>query len=227
MRQVVLDTETTGRELSQGHRIIEIGCVEIIDRKITDRRFHRYINPERKVDESALRVHGITWSFLKDKPLFGEIVEEFLEFIRGSELIIHNAAFDVAFLNMELSLLGGNYGRIEDYCTIFDTLALARKKHPGQRNSLDAVCKRYGIDHSHRHLHGALLDAELLARVYLAMTGGQETLLLQEKNERVARKRSRGSFKRRLKVVRAHGEELAAHEAFLKLLDEEGGGHLW
>lgn len=224
MRQVVLDTETTGRELDQGHRIIEIGCIEIVNRRITDRRFHTYLNPGREIDESALRVHGLTLEFLQDKPSFGDIVEEFLDFIRGSELIIHNAPFDVGFLDMELGRLGKGYSRIEDYCTIFDTLILARKKHPGQRNSLDALCKRYGVDNSHRNLHGALLDAELLARVYLAMTGGQESLLLQEMRQQV---RKRSNQKRRLKVVRASGPELEAHQAFLKLLEEEGGTHLW
>ncbi len=219
MRQVVLDTETTGRELSKGHRIIEIGCVEIVDRRITERRFHVYLNPGREIDEQALRVHGITAEFLKDKPTFGEVVDRFLQFIRGSELVIHNAPFDVGFLNMELSLLGGDYGRIEDYCTVLDTLLLARKRHPGQRNSLDALCKRYGIDNHHRDLHGALLDAELLAQVYLAMTGGQASLFFGAEDPKVQRRNRR---KRRLTVLRPSDEELEAHRNFLKLLEEEG-----
>lgn len=173
MRQVILDTETTGIGHEQGHKIIEIGCVELIDRKLTGKHFHVYLNPQRTVEEGAFRVHGISTEFLADKPLFKDIVSDFLQFVGGAELIIHNAPFDVGFLNSELKQI--KYKRIEEFCTIFDTLVLAREKHPGQRNNLDALCKRYDVDNSNRQLHGALLDAEILAFVYLAMTGGQSS----------------------------------------------------
>lgn len=178
MRQIILDTETTGIGPEQGHRVIEIGCIELIDRKLTGNHFHVYLNPQREVDEGAFRVHGISTEFLQDKPLFQDIVTEFLQFVEGSELIIHNAPFDVGFLNSELNHLKWNK-TLEDYCQILDTLVLAREKHPGQRNSLDALCKRYEIDHFNRELHGALLDAEILAYVYLAMTGGQSSLFTE------------------------------------------------
>ena len=177
MRQVVLDTETTGLETSQGHRIIEIGCVEIINRRTTDNRYHQYIQPNHKIDDGAMKVHGITNEFLNDKPIFFEIVDEFMDFITGAELIIHNASFDVGFINHELKLLKQGWKPVDKYCQILDTLALARKQNPGQKNNLDALCKRYGIDNSNRQLHGALLDAEILAEVYLTMTGGQVSLL--------------------------------------------------
>lgn len=173
MRQVILDTETTGIGHEQGHKIIEIGCVELIDRKLTGKHFHVYLNPQRAVEEGAFRVHGISTEFLSDKPLFKDIVSDFLQFVGGAELIIHNAPFDVGFLNSELKQI--KWKKIEEFCTIFDTLVLAREKHPGQRNSLDALCKRYDVDNSNRQLHGALLDAEILALVYLAMTGGQSS----------------------------------------------------
>ncbi|HRD68698.1 MAG TPA: DNA polymerase III subunit epsilon [Legionella sp.] len=178
MRQIILDTETTGIGHEQGHRVIEIGCVELFDRKLTGKHYHVYLNPEREVDEGAYRVHGISSEFLKDKPLFSDIASEFLQFVGGAELIIHNAPFDVGFLNSELKQLKWKK-KLEDYCDIFDTLVLAREKHPGQRNSLDALCKRYDIDNSNRQLHGALLDAEILAFVYLAMTGGQTSLFAE------------------------------------------------
>ena len=176
MRQIVLDTETTGLEPEAGHRVIEIGGVELIDRKPTGRHFHRYVNPQREVDEGALSVHGITNDFLADKPLFADIADELLMFIDGAELVIHNAPFDVMFLDYELGRLPQRRRRIEDRCTVVDTLALARHKHPGQKNSLDALCRRYDVDNSQRELHGALLDAEILADVYLMMTGGQTVL---------------------------------------------------
>jgi DNA polymerase-3 subunit epsilon len=179
MRQIILDTETTGMEHREGHRIIEIGCVEMIERRLTGRNFHVYINPERPVDAGALEVHGITDEFLSDKPKFAAIAEEFVDFVRGSEVIIHNASFDVGFLNAELARLEGELNlEIESIAEVLDTLVLARELHPGQRVNLDALCKRYDVDHSNRDLHGALLDAELLAEVYLAMTGGQVDLAL-------------------------------------------------
>ena len=176
MRQVILDTETTGLEWDLGHRIIEIGCIELLGRRVTEERFHRFLDPERSIDHGALEVHGITAESLLGKPKFGEIADELLEFIAGSELVIHNADFDVGFLNNELSLMSNNVEKIGDVCSIQDTLQLARRLHPGQRNSLDALCKRYGVDNNHRTLHGAMLDAEILADVYLAMTGGQTEL---------------------------------------------------
>ena len=172
-RQVVLDTETTGINPKEGHKIIEIGCVELINRRLTQNRFHVYLNPDREIDAGAIEVHGITNEFLQDKPRFADVVEDFMAFTKDAELIIHNAPFDVGFLNHELALLENGSRTIESNSTVFDTLAYARKKHPGARNSLDALCKRYGIDNSHRDLHGALLDAEILADVYLIMTGGQ------------------------------------------------------
>ena len=180
MRQIVLDTETTGLDWSQGHRVIEIGCIEIIDRRITNSTFQRYINPNRAIEVGAEQVHGISAEFLKDKPDFSEIADDLVNFIEGAELIIHNAAFDVGFINAEFDILGRDQWKIESRCSIFDTLTFAREKHPGQRNSLDALCKRYEVDNGSRVLHGALLDASLLAEVYLAMTGGQTAFELQE-----------------------------------------------
>jgi len=177
MRQIVLDTETTGLEPTQGHRIIEIGCVEISNRRVTKQHYHQYLQPDRQIDAGAGKVHGITSDFLQDKPRFADIVTEFMDFIRDTELIIHNASFDVSFLNHELSLLKQNWQPLTHYCQVTDTLALARKFHPGQKNNLDALSKRYGVDNSNRQLHGALLDSEILAEVYLAMTGGQVSLL--------------------------------------------------
>ena len=176
-RIVVLDTETTGLNPQEGHRIIEIGCVELVKRRLTGKRFHTYINPDRIIDDGAIAVHGITNQFLDDKPRFEQIVKDFITFISGAELVIHNAPFDVGFINHEFLRLKDQPGTVADLCEVFDTLAYARKKHPGQRNSLDALCKRYGIDNSHRDLHGALLDAEILADVFLLMTGGQSSLL--------------------------------------------------
>ena len=233
MRQIVLDTETTGLEPQLGHRIIEIGCVEVINRKLTGRHYHQYINPEREVDQGAIEVHGITNEFLQDKPRFAAIVSDFWEFVRGAELVIHNAAFDIGFLNHEFARL--NRAPVTTECTVLDTLALARQRHPGQKNSLDALCKRYGVDNSHRDLHGALLDAEILADVYLLMTGGQTALELGSENQTSAQQASgpislgRISGDRRpLRIVRASAAELDAHETKLKVLDKASGGNcLW
>lgn len=223
MRQVVLDTETTGLDPSHGHRLIEIGCIEIMNRRITSRQFHTYLNPQRKVDEGAFAVHGISDHFLADKPTFIEVVDEFLDFVQGAELIIHNAAFDMGFINHELHLLAHEkYQRLEKICSIFDTLAFARSKHRGQRNSLDALCKRYAVDNQHRTLHGALLDAEILADVYLAMTGGQDNLLFATEVRDAAtpviiQPASVDSIERApLKIHYATTEELSFHEQRLK-----------
>ena len=180
MRQIILDTETTGLETSQGHRIIEIGCVEMLDRRVTDNHWHFYVNPEREVDAGAFEVHGISSEFLQDKPLFADLADDFLAYVEGAELVIHNAPFDIGFLNHELNLLDESKPMLGDICSVRDTLVEARQKHPGQKNSLDALCKRYDIDNSHRSVHGALLDARILADVYLFMTGGQTTLGLEQ-----------------------------------------------
>ena len=228
MRQIVLDTETTGLEAAQGHRIIEIGCIEIVNRRITERSYHQYINPEREVDAGAAEVHGITLDDLREKPLFADIAAEFVDFVRGAELIIHNAAFDVGFLDAEFGLLGSAWGRTTDYCTVFDTLKLARDMHPGQRNSLDALCKRYEVDASKRDVHGALIDAELLARVYLAMTGGQAALSLDDAAVDSDRRQGPAPTARAargvldLVVVRASEDEVRAHESLLEKLRASG-----
>ncbi|MEM7251162.1 MAG: DNA polymerase III subunit epsilon [Pseudomonadota bacterium] len=231
-RQIVLDTETTGLDAGEGHRIIEIGGVEIVDRRLTKNHFHHYINPEREIDQGALDVHGITAEFLHNKPRFADVAEAFVDYIRGAELVIHNAAFDVEFLNAELARLGGRFGRVEAYCTYLDTLALARERHPGQRNSLDALCGRYFVDNSQRDLHGALLDAEILADVYLAMTGGQTALALESEPDAhaVAMGRLRWAEGQRpaLQVRRASVDEIAAHEARLDAIDAAAeSGSVW
>ena len=232
MRQIVLDTETTGLEPELGHRIIELGCVELVNRRKTRRSYHRYLRPDRDIEAGALAVHGIDLEFLAEQPRFGEVVDEFLEFVQGAELIIHNADFDIAFLNYELSLLEGDARDIRQSCRVLDTLALARRMHPGQRNSLDALCKRYQIDSSQRDLHGALLDAQLLADVYLAMTGGQVALSLEgtrdntDLNEPIATPVDRDNLS--LVVLRASAAESMAHEALLRSIDELSGGRcLW
>ncbi len=225
-RQIVLDTETTGLNPKEGHRIIEIGCVELVNRRLTQNHFHVYINPEREVEEEALAVHGISNEFLQEKPKFAEIVDDFIDFIQGAELIIHNAPFDVGFMDHELSLLDKEPRRIETLCTVFDTLVFARKKHPGARNSLDALCKRYGIDNSHRDLHGALLDAEILADVYLLMTGGQASLLEEEAvfDEAGSEKIVRLSGQRpALKIIRCSDDELKCHKNYLAGLTNNDG----
>lgn len=228
MRQVVLDTETTGLSTSKGHRIIEIGCIEMINRRLTGREYHRFVNPERAIDEGAERVHGISRDDLDGQPLFADIAEEFLDFIKGSELVIHNAEFDVGFLEYELKLMKHSLPAILDHATVLDTLGLARKMHPGQRNSLDALCKRYEVDASRRDVHGALIDSELLARVYLAMTGGQAALSLDEElSDSVAAADNAAHNERpeglKLTVIRATSEELLAHDALLDKMQESGG----
>jgi len=231
-RIVVLDTETTGLNPQEGHRIIEIGCVELVKRRLTGKRFHVYINPDRIIDEGAIAVHGITNQFLDDKPHFEQIVEDFIAFIRGADLVIHNAPFDVGFINHEFSRLENKTGTVTDYSEVFDTLAYARKKHPGQRNSLDALCKRYGIDNSHRDLHGALLDAEILADVFLLMTGGQSSLLDEGQSEIAASSINR-SVKRvsvdrpGLKVIRCSDEDLTAHQQRLEAIEKASGSCIW
>ena len=230
MRQIILDTETTGLEVSQGHRVIEIGCIELKDRRITGRSFQRYLCPDREVDPGALAVHGITNEFLSSQPRFPEVAAEFLEFIEGAELVIHNAAFDVGFLDAELLRVPQLGRRIEQTCQVLDTLLLARQLHPGQRNSLDALCKRYGVDNSKRDLHGALLDARILADVYLAMTGGQGALTLEADSGGQGQASSafarveRGSI--RIPVVRATPEELAAHDQALDVVAKAAGGRV-
>ena len=228
MRQIVLDTETTGLEPKQGHRIIEIGCVEIINRRKTNKHYHQYINPDREIDEGAYNVHGISNEFLADKPRFKDIAQEFINFIRDSELIIHNAPFDVGFIDHELRKLGIKWGKVEHFCTVTDTLTMAREKHPGQKNNLDALCKRYEIDNSKRDLHGALLDAQILLDVYLAMTGGQEALALGSMEEEEAAEqnaiRLNDENRKPLPLVQPTEEELAAHEKYLDLLREKSGG---
>jgi DNA polymerase-3 subunit epsilon len=227
VRQVILDTETTGLEPELGHRVIEIGCIEIVNRRRTGRVFHRYLCPDRDIDPGALQVHGITAEFLQGQPRFAEVAGEWLDFVRGAELVIHNAPFDVAFLDAELGRLPEPPGRVVDLCQVLDTLALARQLHPGQRNGLDALCKRYSVDNSQRDLHGALLDADLLLEVYLAMTGGQGALTLDEADEAAAAhaplrraRRPRGT----LVVVRATTAELDAHEQRLRALDNASRG---
>jgi len=227
MRQIILDTETTGLEPELGHRVIEIGCVEVLNRRRTGRVFHRYLCPDRDIDPGALQVHGLTAEFLRGQPRFTEIASEWLEFVHGAELVIHNAPFDVAFLDAELARLPEPPGRVSDLCQVLDTLALARQMHPGQRNGLDALCKRYSVDNSHRDLHGALLDADLLLEVYLAMTGGQGALTLDEAEATTEARVSARKAKRprgKLLVVRATEVELAAHEQRLAALDKASGG---
>lgn len=231
-RLVVLDTETTGLNPQEGHRIIEIGCVELVNRRLTGKRFHVYINPERIIDDGAIEVHGITNQFLEDKPTFAGVVKDFIAFIQGAELVIHNAPFDVGFINYEFSLLNDQTGTVTDYSKVFDTLSYARKKHPGQRNSLDALCKRYGIDNSHRDLHGALLDAEILADVFLLMTGGQSSLLDEEQGRAEGAAVNTGvkllsADRPALKIIRCTEQELSEHQQRLEAIEKAGGVCLW
>ncbi len=223
MTLVVLDTETTGLDFKEGHRVIELGCVVLKNRKHTEQRFHSYLNPQRSVDAAAQEVHGITDAFLEDKPVFGDVFEAFLEFISGAELVIHNAPFDLGFLNHELELAGDSR-RLQELCRVTDTLKLARELHPGQRNSLDALCRRYGVDNSGRALHGALLDAEILADVYLAMTGGQTALRLDAPmsytGATTESERHQSAPNDNFKIIRASDEELTAHQSWVKLLGE-------
>ena len=228
-RIVVLDTETTGLDPKSGHRIIEIGCIEIIDRKPTKNHYHQYINPNREVEQSAFAVHGLSNSFLADKPLFKNIAAEFLEFIKGSEVVIHNAPFDVGFINEEFKLLKSNYKKVELYCKITDSLVLARSMHMGQRNSLDALCKRYEIDNTQRVLHGALLDAELLAEVYLKLTGGQTAMTFSIQNDEVNQDRSESlvnTQKKNFKVIKASDEELISHQEKLAEITKISGKNI-
>jgi DNA polymerase-3 subunit epsilon len=233
MRQIVLDTETTGLSVAHGHRIIEIGCVELMNRRLTGREFHRFLNPERDIDEGAEAVHGISRADLETEPFFSDIVDEFLDFLKDAELVIHNATFDVGFIEHELKLMKHPQPKIDQHATVLDTLTLAREIHPGQRNSLDALCKRYEVDASKRDVHGALIDSELLANVYLAMTGGQAALLLEEESTAgAARGRDTSRATRsavsgagsdlELVVVRAGKDEVAAHEAMLEKIRESG-----
>ena len=227
MRRVILDTETTGLDPKLGHRIIEIAGVELVNRRLTGRHFHRYLNPGRDSEEGALQVHGLTTEFLSDKPKFGEIVAEFLEYIEGAELIIHNAPFDIGFLDSELAL--ARQKNLRSFCPdVIDTLRMAKDLHPGKRNNLDALCERYQIDNSARTLHGALLDADLLAEVYLAMTRGQDSLIVEVAATRAevqAATIKRGELK--LQMPRASAVEIAAHEAQLADIDKASGGALW
>jgi len=229
-RQVVLDTETTGLSTADDHRIIEIGCVEVINRRATGETFHQYINPERAIDAGALEVHGISSEFLADKPKFAEISHDFLQFIAGAELIIHNAAFDVGFLDHELAKIKSEKRRIKDVSAVLDTLKLARDKHPGQKNNLDALCRRYDINNANRELHGALLDSEILADVYLAMTGGQVSLSLAAEISTANNKKDNqtdGILQKDrgpLRIIKANEEELAAHEENLQLLNKKSDG---
>jgi DNA polymerase-3 subunit epsilon len=232
MRQIIVDTETTGLDPAQGHRIIEIGCVELRNRRATGNNFHRYLNPERDVDPGAVEIHGLDAGFLADKPRFADIAEELLAYLRDADLIIHNAPFDVGFLNHELALLEPGRAPIEDLCSITDTLEMARRMHPGQRNSLDALCRRYGVDNSQRDLHGALLDAEILADVYLRMTGGQVTLALGGEGAATPVETSAirpvAAARSPLRVVYASAQEVAAHDAYLTMVEQASGGRcLW
>jgi DNA polymerase-3 subunit epsilon len=235
MRQIVLDTETTGLSTAQGHRIIEIGCIEMVNRRLTGREFHRFLNPDRDIDEGAEAVHGISRAQLETEPRFHEIVDEFIAFVKDAELVIHNADFDVGFIEHELRLMKHQQPKITEHCKVLDTLSLAREIHPGQRNSLDALCKRYEVDASRRDVHGALIDSELLARVYLAMTGGQSSLLLDEEESAEAAAAANSGLKTlshdaasqqgvsyKLSVIEATANEAAAHEAMLEKIRKSG-----
>ena len=235
-RQIVLDTETTGLEVNQGHRIIEIGCVEMVNRRITGRHYHQYIHPQRDIDAGAMEVHGITLEFLAGKPTFEEVATEFAQFVEGAELIIHNAPFDVGFIDAELERLDSDIPPLAELCSVLDTLQMARHKHPGQRNNLDALCQRYEIDNTSRALHGALLDAEILAEVYLAMTGGQASLGLGADGSDASGSgigdadvaiRRLSADRPPLTVLRASSAELERHEAKLQELDQSAGEALW
>ena len=226
-RQIVLDTETTGLNARLGDRVIEIGCVEVLSRRVTERTFHRYVNPERELEEGAARVHGIDREYLADKPTFAAIAAEFLDYVRGAELVIHNAEFDVEFLDRELALAG--FGKLEQYVAgVVDSLALARELHPAKKNNLDALCERYAVDNSHRTLHGALLDARLLAEVYLAMTRGQESLVMELETPAAIAIAAAGVDVSMLIVQLASPEEAQAHERYLDAMEREAkAGALW
>jgi DNA polymerase III subunit epsilon len=228
-RQIILDTETTGINPKDGHRIVEIGCVELINRRFTGNNFHVYINPERIIDAEVVAVHGITNERVRNEPKFREIATDFYNYIQGAELVIHNAAFDIGFINHEFSLLQAKIPPVEQYCAVLDTLLMARELHPGQKNNLDALCRRYDINNSHRTLHGALLDAEILADVYLLMTGGQVSLNLANEQDGAQQGDGHIAIVRsgRLKVIRASEQELTAHESRLDLVQKKGGSCLW
>ncbi|MBQ0834476.1 DNA polymerase III subunit epsilon [Marinobacter sp.] len=229
MRQIVLDTETTGIDPAEGHRIIEIGCVEMVERQLTGRNYHVYINPEREVEAEAITIHGITNEFLVDKPKFAAVADEFFEFIKGAELVIHNAAFDIGFMDTEFARVKP-VRKTADHCAVVDSLALARAKHPGQKNNLNALCKRYGVDNSNRELHGALLDAEILAEVYLLLTGGQTALSLDAGSENGGSSggiRRLSSARPELAIVKASEAENEAHQAFMTALEKKAGETIW
>ena len=231
MRQIVLDTETTGIDPKSGHRLIEIGCVELVDRKLTGNTYHQYINPERDIEQEAIDVHGITPEFLADKPVFTQVAKEFIDFVSGAELIIHNAPFDIGFLDNELMLDGNRYGLMDSHCTVIDTLVMARAKHPGQRNNLDVLCRRYGVDNSHRDLHGALLDSEILADVYLLMTGGQRGLELggESSDDGTANNETIQQVQViDLPVLKANESEVSQHNSYLDFINKKSDGQsLW
>ncbi|MCY7293922.1 DNA polymerase III subunit epsilon [Alteromonas sp. a30] len=231
MRQIVLDTETTGIDPKQGHRIIEIGCVEVINRKLTGNHFHQYINPQREIEQEAIEVHGITNERLANEPVFDEVVESFIDFISGAQLVIHNAPFDVGFMDHEFTKSRkASVKKTDQICTVLDTLTLARQMHPGQKNNLDALCKRYGVDNSARELHGALLDAEILADVYLMMTGGQTSFNLSGNNKEQQGEegiRRLSNDRKALKIIRASADEIKQHEERLDIVEKEGGSCLW
>jgi len=229
-RQIILDTETTGINPSDGHRIVEIGCVEMFNRRLTGNNFHVYLNPDRYMDQEVINIHGITNEFVADKPRFRDIAQQFFEYIQGAELVIHNAAFDVGFINHEFNLLKPALPQVQTVCAILDTLAMARDLHPGQKNNLDALCRRYDVNNSHRTFHGALLDAEILADVYLAMTGGQVSLNLASHQDNAEQKQQQvqGLVRRgALRVVAASVAEQEAHEKRLDLVQKKGGSCLW
>ena len=228
-RQIILDTETTGINPQEGHRIIEIGCVEMFNRRLTGNNFHVYLNPDRFIEQEAINIHGITNEFVADKQRFRDIAQQFFDYVQGAELVIHNAAFDVGFINHEFKLLAEPLPPVDSVCAVLDTLKLARDLHPGQKNNLDALCRRYDIINSHRTFHGALLDAEILADVYLAMTGGQVSLNLASNSGNEQNNQQQIGLVRRgaLKVVGATADELAAHEKRLDLVQKKGGSCLW
>jgi DNA polymerase-3 subunit epsilon len=231
MRQIVLDTETTGLEISQGHRVIEIGCVELVNRRVTGNHWHHYFNPQREIDAGAFEVHGISSEFLQDKPRFDELAAKFVDYVEGAELIIHNAAFDIGFLNHELSMPDSGFAPLEESCSVLDTLLLARRKHPGQKNNLDALCKRYDIDNSQRSLHGALLDARILADVYLAMTGGQTSLGLDADQHSEANFEHPGIISRdstqSLPTWQPDEESLQANREYIEFLADQHPDPAW
>jgi DNA polymerase-3 subunit epsilon len=227
-RQIVLDTETTGLEPSQGHKIIEIGCVEMVNRRLTGNNYHQYIQPDRTIDEGAQAVHGISNEFLADKPRFVDVVKDFIEYIDGAELIIHNAPFDVGFLDHEFVRIGEEYGTVAGYCTVIDTLVMARKMRPGKKNNLDILCREFEVNNAHRELHGALLDAELLAEVYLRMTGGQSALLLdgEESSDSTTGKsaaKKLSADRKSIRIIKASDDELAAHQVIIEKMENKVG----